>query len=101
MRVPRKMATARQFTASQNQGEAMRTSTTGEPTKPHRTGMVISQFSSVDASGEAERLIACLEQSERLAAAVAIRARSYALLHAKPRDRVVESGAVLERPSMN
>jgi len=66
---------------------------TTEPMNEHSNGMIIGQFSGVDASGESERLIACLEQSERLPQAAAIREASYALLHANPGDRVVDVGS--------
>jgi ubiquinone/menaquinone biosynthesis C-methylase UbiE len=51
-----------------------------------------SQFSGVDGSGDAGRLIAFLENIERLPSAVAMRQRTYDLLHLRVGDRVVDVG---------
>jgi ubiquinone/menaquinone biosynthesis C-methylase UbiE len=54
--------------------------------------MVLSDFSRVDASGQSEHLIASLETTEQLPQVIDIRARSYALLHARPGEPVVDVG---------
>ena len=51
-----------------------------------------SQFSGVDGSGHADRLIAFLENIERLPNAVALRQRTHELLQVRVGDRVVDVG---------